>query len=173
MTQRDMSNSVQPTSRYDTLPTPHNLDADIARHGAPEHAASLADNGSKSRETELDTARHGAPSHGLFDEKAFVAAKENAVLTTADGNPQHAATGYVSQLEKRVEEKDDFIALLKGQLSAKDEQISELSTRYRETHTLLGAMQRMIAPLLGQADPYQNVEQRQSTRVDNSTPQGN
>ena len=61
---------------------------------------------------------------------------------------------YVGQLEKRIEEKDDVIGLLKGQLVAKDEQIGELSTRYRETHSLLGAMQRMFAPLLGQADPY-------------------
>ena len=61
---------------------------------------------------------------------------------------------YVQQLEKRIEEKDDVIGLLKGQLVAKDEQIGELSTRYRETHSLLGAMQRMLAPLLGQSDPY-------------------
>ena len=68
---------------------------------------------------------------------------------TGEGEPR-----YLAQLEKRIEEKDDVIGLLKGQLVAKDEQISELSTRYRETHTLLGAMQRMLAPLLGQADPY-------------------
>jgi hypothetical protein len=54
----------------------------------------------------------------------------------------------------RIEEKDDVIGLLRGQLTAKDEQIGELSMRYRETHALLGAMQRMLAPLLGQADPY-------------------
>ena len=46
---------------------------------------------------------------------------------------------YVEQLEKRIDEKDDVIGLLKGQLVAKDDQISELSTRYRETHSLLGA----------------------------------
>jgi hypothetical protein len=79
--------------------------------------------------------------------------------------PQQAASApaaaYVAQLEKRIEEKDDFIGLLKGQLTAKDEQISELSTRYRETHSLLGAMQRMIAPLLGQADPYTAPDKRE------------
>ncbi len=61
---------------------------------------------------------------------------------------------YVGQLEKRIEEKDDVIGLLKGQLVARTRQIGELSTRYRETHSLLGAMQRMFAPLLGQSDPY-------------------
>ena len=68
---------------------------------------------------------------------------------------------YVQQLEKRIEEKDDVIGLLKGQLVAKDEQIGELSTRYRETHSLLGAMQRMFAPLLGQSDPYVRPEKRE------------
>ena len=67
-----------------------------------------------------------------------------------------------SQLEKRIEEKDDVISLLKGQLVSKDEQIKEMSTRYRETHTLLGAMQRMLAPLLGQSDPYKTTSTSES-----------
>lgn len=70
-------------------------------------------------------------------------------------------SGYVTQLEKRIDEKDDVIGLLKGQLVAKDQQITDLSTRFgnlsdrfADTQKLLGAMQRMFAPLLGQADPY-------------------
>lgn len=74
----------------------------------------------------------------------------------------HSMTsGYVTQLEKRIDEKDDVIGLLKGQLVAKDQQITDLSTRFgnlsdrfADTQKLLGAMQRMFAPLLGQADPY-------------------
>ena len=82
-----------------------------------------------------------------------------------------AMARYVQQLEKRIDEKDDVIGLLKGQLVAKDEQIGELSTRYRETHSLLGAMQRMFAPLLGQSDPYTPAEKReQGNSVDNSPP---
>src|SRR5438477_380134 len=72
-----------------------------------------------------------------------------------------AASGYVMQLEKRIDEKDDVIGLLKGQLVAKDQQITDLSTRFgnlsdrfSDTQKLLGAMQRMFAPLLGQGDPY-------------------
>lgn len=70
-------------------------------------------------------------------------------------------SGYVTQLEKRIDEKDEVIGLLKGQLNAKDQQITDLSTRFgnlsdrfADTQKLLGAMQRMFAPLLGQADPY-------------------
>lgn len=89
-------------------------------------------------------AGHGAPL------PAVTAAR----ISNITGETRPDTAGFVSQLEKRIEEKDDVIVLLKGQLIAKDEQIKELSTRYRETHTLLGAMQRMLAPLLGQSDPF-------------------
>jgi hypothetical protein len=110
--------------------------------------------------------------------------------TSGNGRPEPAATGaqtidnpdvseadtsrYVHQLETRIEEKDDVIGLLKGQLAAKDQQITDLSTRFgnlsdrfADTQKLLGAMQRMFAPLLGQADPYANPEQRE---VQDTTP---
>ena len=70
-------------------------------------------------------------------------------------------SSHVTQLEKRIDEKDEVIGLLKGQLVAKDQQITDLSTRFgnlsdrfADTQKLLGAMQRMFAPLLGQGDPY-------------------
>ncbi len=112
------------------------------------------------------TEPHPVMSHPATDRNASIGAEDRAghdqplpamsdVRTSAKApGTEPAAPGYVSQLEKRIEEKDDVIGLLKGQLVSKDEQIKELSTRYRETHTLLGAMQRMLAPLLGQADPY-------------------
>ncbi len=74
-----------------------------------------------------------------------------------DATHEALTSRYVAQLEKRIEEKDQVITLITTQLTAKDQQISELSTRYRETHTLLGAMQRMLAPMLGQQDPYQTA----------------
>lgn len=82
-----------------------------------------------------------------------------AVPSAAMSQPDTA--GYVTQLETRIAEKDDVIGLLKGQLVAKDQQITDLSTRFgnlsdrfADTQKLLGAMQRMFAPLLGQGDPY-------------------
>ena len=75
---------------------------------------------------------------------------------------------YVMQLEKRIDEKDDVIGMLKQQLGAKDQQITDLSTRFgnlsdrfADTQKLLGAMQRMFAPLLGQRDPYSETERRE------------
>jgi hypothetical protein len=84
----------------------------------------------------------------------------------ADRGVGHTVTsGYVTQLEKRIDEKDEVIGLLKGQLVAKDQQITDLSTRFgnlsdrfADTQKLLGAMQRMFAPLLGQADPYASAD---------------
>jgi hypothetical protein len=56
-------------------------------------------------------------------------------------------SGYVGQLEKRIEEKDDVIALLKGQLVAKDEQITRHSERERETNLLIRGLQNLVLRL--------------------------
>jgi len=129
------------------------------------------------KQWEAQRARHGTPHPAMSDPVAVETAPNSNADTASHGTPQPAVsetelsqkgsetepvmTRYVEQLEKRIEEKDDVIDLLKGQLIAKDEQIGELSTRYRETHSLLGAMQRMFAPLLGQSDPYNAPDKRE------------
>ena len=110
----------------------------------------------KESDNNSDTASHSAPQPAKKETSQKASPTEPAIAET-----QPAMARYVEQLEKRIEEKDDVIGLLKGQLVAKDQQIGELSTRYRETHTLLGAMQRMLAPLLGQGDPYIAPEKRE------------
>ena len=112
---------------------------DTSNHVTPE----------EDRNGDTDTARHSTPRHAMSDTE----------ISQKGSETEPAMARYVGQLEKRIEEKDDVIGLLKGQLLAKDEQIGELSTRYRETHSLLGAMQRMFAPLLGQSDPYKAAPQ--------------
>lgn len=54
---------------------------------------------------------------------------------------------YVAALER----ENDF---LRGQISVKDTQISELTERSRETNVLIGGLQRLLAPLLGSPDPH-------------------
>jgi hypothetical protein len=103
----------------------------------------------------VDTASHGAP-------KRAMSSSDQANQEASETEP--ATSRYVQQLEMRIEEKDDVIGLLRGQLTAKDEQIGELSMRYRETHALLGAMQRMLAPLLGQSDPYERDKKGRSRK---------
>ena len=105
----------------------------------------------KDPNSNMDTASQSTPQHAMSEKQPSQKGSETEPVMSR----------YVEQLEKRIEEKDDVIGLLKGQLVAKDEQIGELSTRYRETHSLLGAMQRMFAPLLGQSDPYNTPEKRE------------
>ena len=72
-----------------------------------------------------------------------------------DAGATHLDTSrYVALLER----DNDF---LREQVEKKDEQISDLSNRFSETQTLLGAMQRMFAPLLGQADPFKSTQGRE------------
>ena len=117
----------------------------------------------KQNETNTDTPGLGRPQQATAD----------AEIISNRGVTEVAASGYVTQLEKRIDEKDDVIDLLKGQLVAKDQQITDRSTRFgnlsdrfADTQKLLGAMQRMFAPLLGQADPYSTTE-----RTEVSVPQ--
>jgi hypothetical protein len=111
-----------------------------------------------------DTAGSGRPPQAAADEKV-----------ATEPETQVVTSGYVTQLAKRIDEKDEVIGLLKGQLVAKDQQISDLSTRFgnlsdrfADTQKLLGAMQRMFAPLLGQSDPYAATEPRGAEDVSTS-----
>lgn len=117
---------------------------DAARHSTLEPARARNGGVGITLPIEHGGARHTPP---VADSVVRVQSEEASLA-------EPATARYVAQLEKRIEEKDQVISLITTQLTAKDQQISELSTRYRETHTLLGAMQRMLAPLLGQPDPY-------------------
>lgn len=91
-----------------------------------------------------DTARHDAPQRDTSQEE-----------NREEGSPTGSATSqYVALLERDNE-------FLRGQVTKKDEQITDLSKRFGETQTLLGAMQRMLAPLLGQPDPFNAAEKRE------------
>lgn len=167
-TQLNMASYDHPASGSVGAEKPLNTNSDTARPGTPKRAMSHPENGSTPTETEVDAARLGAPRPDTDNAKNNEKGSETEPAIPGQSATEPVTASYVAQLEKRIDEKDDFIGLLKGQLAAKDEQISELSTRYRETHSLLGAMQRMIAPLLGQADPYQPADRQQGGRVDNS-----
>ena len=135
---------VSPASLPKAIGDLKQWEAQRARQTAPQPDMSSHVTAEQPNNVNSDTASDGTPQHAVAD-------KETSPKGSAT---EPAMARYVEQLEKRIDEKDDVIGLLKGQLVAKDEQIGELSTRYRETHSLLGAMQRMFAPLLGQADPY-------------------
>jgi len=70
-------------------------------------------------------------------------------------------TAPIDALCRATERDNEF---LRDQVKKKDEQITDLSKRFGETQTLLGAMQRMLAPLLGQADPFHAADNRNARR---------
>jgi len=79
---------------------------------------------------------------------------------TTDDKERHTTTvnpdmsRYVGLLERDNE-------FLRDLATKKDEQIPDLSKRFSETQVLLGAMQKMLAPMLGQADPFRSPEKRE------------
>ena len=135
---------VSPASLPKAIGDLQQWEAQRARQSAPQPVMSSPVTVEKNININSDAASHGAPQPAMSEKE----------ISQKGSETEPAMARYVEQLEKRIDEKDDVIGLLKGQLVAKDEQIGELSTRYRETHSLLGAMQRMFAPLLGQSDPY-------------------
>ena len=135
---------VSPASLPKAIGDLKQWEAQRGRHGTSVPDTSDRVPLEKAHNDNADTASHGTPQPAMSESEIGQKGSETEPVMAR----------YVQQLEKRIDEKDDVIVLLKGQLTAKDQQIGELSTRYRETHTLLGAMQRMLAPLLGQADPY-------------------
>jgi hypothetical protein len=98
-----------------------------------------------------DTAGHGEPRPDMTELQPSAenkASEPDTSRTLADSDRwEREVSGYVGQLEKRIEEKDDVIALLKGQLVAKDEQINRHSERERETNLLIRGLQNLVLRL--------------------------
>jgi len=142
-------------------------------HGLPRPGMSDNVTPENPHRGDTDAAGHGRPQPAMTDRGTLISNENRAV--------EPAPSGYVMQLEKRIEEKDDVIGLLKGQLVTKDKQLGDLSDRFTslsdrfaDTQKLIGAMQRMFAPLLGQGDPYSTMAEREvvpasPNSVDNSS----
>ena len=64
------------------------------------------------------------------------------VATEAGDSPR-----YVAQLEKRIEEKDTFIGLLRDELAHRNEEIVRRNERERETNILIRGLQNLVLQL--------------------------
>ena len=120
---------------------------DAQRRTATQSDTSNRDAADKAPNTNSDTTSHGTPKPAMSDEEPSQKGSET----------EPAAARYVALLERDNE-------FLRDQVSKKDEQITDLSKRFGETQTLLGAMQRMLAPLLGQSDPFNHPVKREVER---------
>ena len=97
--------------------------------------------------------RHEVPTSPDLSRPA--AAVGNEITKSREVSPPDVARhdDLMSRFVERLEGENGF---LRAQLTKKDEQIEDLSQRFKETQGLLGAVQRMLAPLLGQPDPFKN-----------------
>ena len=106
----------------------------VSDHDAPPHDTTRHDavgpDTSGHDATQPDTTRHDAPRR----------------------NP--ADSDYVRLLETTNVFLRDQITTKDRQLASKDDQIANLSQHFNQSQGLFGAMQRMLAPLLGQKDPF-------------------
>jgi hypothetical protein len=105
-----------------------------------QHAAAASDSPEKPLNTNSDAAGSSMRQPAATD-------LQNKDPKPAEGMMQHAVAGYVSQLEKRIEEKDMVIGMLRDQLTVKDQQISRHSERERETNLLIRGLQNLVLRL--------------------------
>ena len=99
--------------------------------------------------TGRDESRHVATESAPVErhDKPGPKAPTGPDLSRHDAAAEIESSRYVARLEGEVE-------FLRGQISTKDLQISELTERSRETNVLIGGLQRLLAPLLGSPDPH-------------------
>ena len=72
----------------------------------------------------------------------------------ASPDPARPVATMPDMSQKYVERLEGEIAFLRGEITTKNAQITELSERSRETNVLIGGLQRMLSPLLGSPDPH-------------------
>ena len=102
-----------------------------------------ADRITAKEEPEMDT---GAAGNSMLEHAA--AGKEGINNPKDDaGLSQPAASPFITQLQKRIEEKDAVIGILKEQLDVKDRQITQHSERERETNILIRGLQNLVLQL--------------------------
>ena len=148
-----------------------------ARHSALQPAVAGHDAAVIANEIDHDTARHSAPQQAAPGMENIAGKGETLSGIPGQENASTAMSEHVTQFAKRIEDKDDMIGMLKGQLISKDQQIADLSKnnanlseRFADTQKLLGAMQRMFAPLLGQGDPYSTMKNREEDEFKHARP---
>jgi hypothetical protein len=138
-----------------------------ARRDATRPDTTLAVALEKNNNFDNDTSSHDALRRVMTDRENMVddGSQRHDIAHSVPNDPDMSrpvASGeaptsrYVALLERDNE-------FLRVQVAKKDDQIQDLSKRFGETQSLLGAMQRMFAPLLGQGDPYQSRKTTQST----------
>lgn len=137
VTQLDMSSSVQFVSTQDQLKQSHNVNSDVARHGAPGPVVTETVAPVVEPSTDLDMASRGAPKHATSD-----AELRDVPSTSPSDVARQGMTEldiyehpYVRRLEIQVEK-------LEGKLEAQVRRTEEIQSRSQDS---LLELQRMTA----------------------------
>jgi hypothetical protein len=97
---------------------------------------------------ENDTARHSAPQRATSELQPRAEISETQPDTPRQGSETEPVTShYVTQLEKRIAEKDDVISILRGELANRNEELVRRNERERETNVLIRGLQNLVLRL--------------------------
>ena len=95
-----------------------------------------------------DTSRHDATRPDMSGAQPSQRKSETQPDTPGQGSETEPATSrYVAQLEKRIEEKDDVIGMLRGELAQRNDEIVRRNERERETNILIRGLQNLVLQL--------------------------
>ena len=118
---------------HDAPEIPNNGASDTSGHDASRPDTSDTKESHDTAAQGADTVRHDASRPPMSDH---------------DGGPTEPVTPrYVEQLEKRIEEKDDVIGMLRGELAQRNEEIVRRNERERETNILIRGLQNLVLQL--------------------------
>ncbi len=73
------------------------------------------------------------------------------------GETEPDTSRYVGQLETRIQEKDDVIGMLRGELAHRNEEIVRRNERERETNILIRGLQNLVLRLQAPTAPAADV----------------
>ena len=117
----------------------------VARHIAQIAELAALDSVAASRDLSrpVATAVAHQPSHQIEDQPGATPPDGQRQAATEEGEPSR----YVAQLEKRIEEKDVVINVLRGELAHRNDEIIRRNERERETNILIRGLQNLVLQL--------------------------
>jgi hypothetical protein len=108
-----------------------------------------------------DTASHGEPWPAMSDlkNKNEITKTDPATSLTESDTVRQGSEGgrYVEQLEKRIEEKDVVIGMLRGELAQRNDELVRRNDRERETNILIRGLQNLVLRLQAPGGAHSNV----------------
>ena len=135
--QRARRDASRPDTAGHVVPHPPLQDvSDASGHDGLRRSMADGDRREDMEGKQEDTVRHDASRPAVPHGEA-----EEGRETRSD------AARYVEQLEKRIEEKDQMIGILRGELVQRNDEIVRRNERERETNILIRGLQNLVLRL--------------------------